>query len=196
MHHRCAHCMTAEKALKNDLGKTVILKDAEEVHLHHKNVRGFPFFFNSDNGMVSLGWPGSRDKLFQALKYSDPSTIANMYYGSAMGTYDGSGSGTYDGSGSGTYDGSGSGTYDGSGSGTYNGSGSSTYDGSGIGVYDGSGSGSGSGSGTYNGSGTGSGMNSGKIPIHPHHFVRMCPQSRGGYLRLGETWSDRTRYIA
>ena len=170
MHHRCAHCMTAEKALKNDLGKTIILKDAEEVHLHHKNVRGFPFFFNSDNGMVSLGWPGSRDKLFQDLKYSDPNTISNMYYGSAMGTYDGSGSGTYDGSGSGTYDGSGSGTYDGSGSGTYDGSGS--------------------------GSGTGSGMNSGKIPIHPHHFVRMCPQSRGGYLRLGETWSDRTRYIA
>ncbi len=189
MHHRCAHCMTAEKALKNDLGKTIILKDAEEVHLHHKNVRGFPFFFNSDNGMVSLGWPGSRDKLFQDLKYSDPSTISNMYYGSGMGTYD-SGSGTYDGSGSGTYDGSGSGTYDGSGSGTYDGSGMGTYDGSGSGTYDGSGSGSGT------GSGTGSGMNSGKIPIHPHHFVRMCPQSRGGYLRLGETWSDRTRYIA
>ena len=139
--------------------------------------------------MVSLGWPGSRDKLFQDLKYSDPSTISNMYYGSGMGTYD-SGSGTYDGSGSGTYDGSGSGTYDGSGSGTYDGSGMGTYDGSGSGTYDGSGSGSGT------GSGTGSGMNSGKIPIHPHHFVRMCPQSRGGYLRLGETWSDRTRYIA
>jgi hypothetical protein len=160
MHNSCGHCMTAEHELKNDLGKTIILKDADEVHLHHKNVRGFPFFFNSDNGMVSLGWPGSRDKLFQTLKYSNPTTNSNMYYGSAMGTYDGSGSGTYDGSGSGTYDGSGSGTYDGS------------------------------------GSGTGSGTGSGRTPVHPVHFIKMCPQSRGGYLRLGETWSDRTGYIA
>jgi hypothetical protein len=149
MHHRCAHCITAENDLKNEIKSgEIILKDAEEVHLHHKNVRGFPFFFNSDNGAVSLGWPGNKQKLYQILNVSQMSSA----------TFSGDGSGTYDESGDG------SGTYDGSGDG----------------------------SGTYHGSGDGSG----RRPVRPAHFVKTCPQNRGGYLRLGETWSDRNHYIA
>jgi hypothetical protein len=135
--------------LKNEIKSgEIILKDAEEVHLHHKNVRGFPFFFNSDNGAVSLGWPGNKQKLYQILNVSQMSSA----------TFSGDGSGTYDESGDG------SGTYDGSGDG----------------------------SGTYHGSGDGSG----RRPVRPAHFVKTCPQNRGGYLRLGETWSDRNHYIA
>jgi hypothetical protein len=165
MHHRCAHCITAENDLKNEIKSgEIILKDAEEVHLHHKNVRGFPFFFNSDNGAVSLGWPGNKQKLYQILNVSQMSAA----------TFSGEGSGTYDesGDGSGTYYGSGDG------SGTY---------------HD-----SGDGSGTYHGSGDGSGTyhGSGRRPVRPAHFVKTCPQNRGGYLRLGETWSDRNHYIA
>ena len=149
MHHRCGHCITAENDLKNEIKSgEIILKDAEEVHLHHKNVRGFPFFFNSDNGAVSLGWPGNKQKLYQILKVSQMSTttISGDSFGYGSGTYDGSGDGS--------------------------------------GTYDGSGDGSGFGSG------------SGRRPVRPAHFVKTCPQSRGGYLRLGETWSDRNHYIA
>ena len=149
MHHRCGHCITAEIDLKNEIKSgEIILKDAEEVHLHHKNVRGFPFFFNSDNGAVSLGWPGNKQKLYQILKVSQMSTttISGDSFGYGSGTYDGSGDGS--------------------------------------GTYDGSGDGSGFGSG------------SGRRPVRPAHFVKTCPQSRGGYLRLGETWSDRNHYIA
>ena len=165
MHHRCGHCITAENDLKNEIKSgEIILKDAEEVHLHHKNVRGFPFFFNSDNGAVSLGWPGNKQKLYQILKVSQMSTttISGDSFGYGSGTYDGSGDG--------------SGTYDGSG--------------------DGSGFGSGDGSGFGSGDGSGFGSGSGRRPVRPAHFVKTCPQSRGGYLRLGETWSDRNHYIA
>ena len=79
---------------------------------------------------------------------------------------------------------------------TFSGDGSGTYDesGDGSGTYDESGDGS----GTYHGSGDGSGTyhGSGRRPVRPAHFVKTCPQNRGGYLRLGETWSDRNHYIA
>lgn len=164
MHQNCGHCITAEKDLKNEIKSgEIILKDADEVHLHHRNVKGFPFFFNSDNGTSSLGWPGSKEKLYQILQVGSG-------YGSGYGSGDfpdyGYGSGP-------------------------------PVPGSGFGsdLESGFGSGFGSdfGSGFGSDFGSGSGSGSGAPPVN---FVKVCPQSRGGYVLLGETWSNRSNYIA
>ena len=148
----CPHCVAAQRALSSEIASgQVIFKRTSEVP-KGLNIKGFPYFVNTSNGLSHPGWPGSKQKLFLMLNFT------------------GTGSGTVSDIGIGHGTGSGSGT----------------------GMGTGTGRGSGTGSGTGSGSGSGTGNNK-----PPFIFVGDgCPNSRGGYLTLSQTWGKQLDYTA
>jgi hypothetical protein len=170
----CPHCVAAQRALSSEIASgQVIFKRTSEVP-KGLNIKGFPYFVNTSNGLSHPGWPGSKQKLFLMLNFT------------------GTGSGTVSDIGIGHGTGSGSGTGMGTGTGRGSGTGSGTGSGSGTGMGTGTGRGSGTGSGTGSGSGSGTGNNK-----PPFIFVGDgCPNSRGGYLTLSQTWGKQLDYTA
>ena len=91
MHERCGHCMRAEKVLEQEIASGEIkVFDAHVAQHHHHNPEGFPFFVNSVTGQSQTGWPGSKEKLYEALGVSVGAQGATAGVGGGSNTGGGS----------------------------------------------------------------------------------------------------------
>ena len=200
----CPHCAAAQKALSSEIASgQVILKSTSEVP-KGLDIKGFPHFINISNGLSHVGWPGSKEKLFLALKFSSgqgtgrgSGTDIGIGHGTGMGRGTGTGHGTGHGTGMGRGTGTGHGT--GMGRGTGMGPGTGTGHGTGMGRGTGTGHGTGMGRGTGMGPGTGmgrgTGIGSGQNKP-PFIFDGDVCKSRGGYVTLNQTWGNQSSYTA
>jgi hypothetical protein len=63
----CGYCTKAEKLLADEIGnKTVIIKSSSEAPA---DVNGFPYFVNDANGKTHMGYPGTKEALFEKLNF-------------------------------------------------------------------------------------------------------------------------------
>ena len=70
---RCGYCTKAKKELEQEIKdgtvKIIDSKDSAEIKKYFKSeLRGFPAFVNTDNGLETTGF-GSKKDLFEKLKY-------------------------------------------------------------------------------------------------------------------------------
>jgi glutaredoxin len=76
----CGYCTKAEKLLADEIAnKTVIIKSSSEAPA---GVNGFPYFVNDVNGKSHMGYPGTKEALFEKLNVN----FAPVYAVGAVGT--------------------------------------------------------------------------------------------------------------